>query len=247
MPGCAGARAFHGAGLLSHLVGAGERLPGSRGRSAGRPGSAPRRRGDGTRSPVRNARIPVRGAAAAGRSRRRARSRPPGDRAGGGTRKPFSRVEAAVFLGAAELAAGDVARGHERARNRAGARAHEAHRPVVRAAHPGDARGRKAHRRRSPRGARLLDEARASVERGRGWRLGACDVELARVRLLASEPVPDPSAVASASRPRTPSPPNWAPDTTSGWRRSSAPASLERCRVASPQSSRGGTACQPSG
>ena len=49
------------------------------------------------------------------------------------------------------------------------------------------------------------------------------------------------------SRPRTPSPPNWAPTPTGCWRKSSAPASRERCRVASPQSSRGGTACQPSG
>jgi hypothetical protein len=36
------------------------------------------------------------------------------------------------------------------------------------------------------------------VERGRGWRLSICDVELARARLLASEPVPDRAAVESA-------------------------------------------------
>jgi len=44
----------------------------------------------------------------------------------------------------------------------------------------------------------LLSEARESVERGRGWRLGACDVGLAQVRLLASEPVPDRTAVRNA-------------------------------------------------
>src|SRR4029077_20283297 len=44
----------------------------------------------------------------------------------------------------------------------------------------------------------LLAEARESVERGKGWRLSACDVELARVRLLASEPVPDRTAIESA-------------------------------------------------
>src|SRR5205823_8147327 len=44
----------------------------------------------------------------------------------------------------------------------------------------------------------LLAEARELVERGRGWRLSVCDVELARARLLASEPVPDRAAVESA-------------------------------------------------
>src|SRR5262249_23665776 len=44
----------------------------------------------------------------------------------------------------------------------------------------------------------LLAEARASVEHGRGWRVSACDVELARLHLLASEPVPDRTAVESA-------------------------------------------------
>jgi hypothetical protein len=47
----------------------------------------------------------------------------------------------------------------------------------------------------------LLAEARESVERGRGWRLSACDVELARVRLLASEPVPDRTAVEAGDLP----------------------------------------------
>ncbi|HKX05329.1 MAG TPA: hypothetical protein VJX71_22740, partial [Methylomirabilota bacterium] len=44
----------------------------------------------------------------------------------------------------------------------------------------------------------LLAEARESVERGQGWRLSACDVDLARARLLASEPVPDRAAIESA-------------------------------------------------
>ena len=44
----------------------------------------------------------------------------------------------------------------------------------------------------------LLADARRSVERGRGWRLSACDVELARVHLLASEPAPDRTAIESA-------------------------------------------------
>ena len=40
--------------------------------------------------------------------------------------------------------------------------------------------------------------ARASVGWGQGWRLGACDVELVRVRFLVSEPVPDRTAIESA-------------------------------------------------
>jgi hypothetical protein len=36
------------------------------------------------------------------------------------------------------------------------------------------------------------------VEQGRGWRLSACDVELARVRFLASEPVLDRTALEGA-------------------------------------------------
>jgi len=44
----------------------------------------------------------------------------------------------------------------------------------------------------------LLREAQGFVERERGWRLGACDVALARVRLLGSEPVVDRAAVEGA-------------------------------------------------
>jgi adenylate cyclase len=111
---------------------------------------------------------------------------------------PFSRVEAAAFLGAAELAAGDVAPATSAletalglARTRRTALWYE---PRILAT-LADARLAAGDRS----GARaLLAEARESVERGRGWRLSACDVELARVRLLASEPVPDRTAVESA-------------------------------------------------
>jgi adenylate cyclase len=111
---------------------------------------------------------------------------------------PFSRVEAAAFLGAAELAAGDVATATSAleaalglARTRRTALWYE---PRILAT-LSDARLAAGDRS----GARaLLAEARESVERGRGWRLSACDVELARVRLLASEPVPDRTAVESA-------------------------------------------------
>ena len=109
----------------------------------------------------------------------------------------FSRVEAAAFLGAAELAAGDLAAATSALEPRSGSRG-SAHRAVVRASHPRDARGREAGRRRS-RGARaLLSEARELVDRGRGWRLGAFDVALAWVRLLASEPTSDRTAIESA-------------------------------------------------
>src|SRR6266851_1917374 len=111
---------------------------------------------------------------------------------------PFSRVEAAAFLGAAELTAGDVATATSTlgtalalARARRAALWYEPRilatlADAKRAA--GDRSGARA----------LLAEARESVERGRGWRLSACDVELARVRLLASEPVPDRAAVERA-------------------------------------------------
>jgi len=111
---------------------------------------------------------------------------------------PFSRVEAAVFLGAAALAAGDVAQAASAletalglARTRRTALWYE---PRILATlaetrlAAGDRSGARA----------LLAEARECVERGRGWRLSACDVELARARLLASEPVPDRTAVESA-------------------------------------------------
>src|SRR5439155_1366080 len=111
---------------------------------------------------------------------------------------PFSRVEAAAFLGAAQLAAGDVAAATSAleaalglARTRRTALWYE---PRILAT-LADARLAAGDRA----GARaLLAEARESVERGRGWRRSACDVELARVRLLASEPVPDRTAVESA-------------------------------------------------
>jgi hypothetical protein len=44
----------------------------------------------------------------------------------------------------------------------------------------------------------LLSEARELLDRGRGWRLGAFDVALAWVRLLASEPAPDRPALEGA-------------------------------------------------
>ena len=111
---------------------------------------------------------------------------------------PFSRVEAAAFLGAAALAAGDVATATSAleaalglARQRRTALWYE---PRILATL---AEARLAAGDRS--GARaLLAEAREPVERGRGWRLSACDVELARVRLLASEPAPDRIAVERA-------------------------------------------------
>ena len=111
---------------------------------------------------------------------------------------PFSRVEAAAFLGAAELTAGDVATATSTletalglARMRRTALWYEPRilatlADAKRAA--GDRSGARA----------LLAEARESVERGQGWRLSACDVELARVRLLASEPVPDRAAIERA-------------------------------------------------
>src|SRR3989454_110305 len=110
----------------------------------------------------------------------------------------FSRVEAAAFLGAAELAAGDVAAATHllqsaltRARKLRTALWYE---PRILAT-LADARLAAGDRS----GARaLLAEARESVEGGRGWQLSAFDVALARVHLLASEPVPDPAAVESA-------------------------------------------------
>jgi class 3 adenylate cyclase len=111
---------------------------------------------------------------------------------------PFARVEAAAFLGTAEVAAGDVSRATSAletalglARKRRTALAYE---PRILATL---VEARLAAGDRSSAGA-LLAEAHASVAQGRGWRLGACDVELARVRFLASEPVPDPMAVEQA-------------------------------------------------
>ena len=111
---------------------------------------------------------------------------------------PFSRVEAAAFLGAAELTAGDVATATGTLETALGlARARRAalwYEPRILATL---ADAKRAAGDRS--GARaLLAEARETVERGQGWRLSACDVELTRVRLLASEPVPDRTAIESA-------------------------------------------------
>jgi adenylate cyclase len=110
----------------------------------------------------------------------------------------FSRVEAAAFLGAAELADGDLTaatsvleRALALARNRRAALWYEP-RILATLADAKLAAGDRA-------GARaLLSEARELVDRGRGWRLGAFDVALARVRLLASEPASDRTAIESA-------------------------------------------------
>jgi adenylate cyclase len=110
----------------------------------------------------------------------------------------FSRVEAAAFLGAAELADGDLTaatsvleRALALARHRRTALWYE---PRILATladaklAAGDRSGARA----------LLSEARELVDRGRGWRLGAFDVALVWVRLLASEPASDCTAVESA-------------------------------------------------
>jgi class 3 adenylate cyclase/tetratricopeptide (TPR) repeat protein len=110
----------------------------------------------------------------------------------------FSRVEAAAFLGAAALADGDLSAATSvlepalaLARNRRTALWYEprilaALADATRAA--GDRSGARA----------LLAEARELVDRGRGWRLGAFDVALAWVRLLASEPAADRTAIERA-------------------------------------------------
>jgi adenylate cyclase len=107
---------------------------------------------------------------------------------------PFARVEAAAFLGAAALAASDVAAATITlepalaiARTRRTALYYEP-RILATLAEARLAVGDHAAARS------FLAEAGASVEQGRGWRLSACDVLLARVRLLASEPVPDRAA-----------------------------------------------------
>jgi class 3 adenylate cyclase len=111
---------------------------------------------------------------------------------------PFSRVEAAAFLGAAELAAGDVAAATCAldaalllGRTRHTARWYEP-RILATLADATRAAGDRA------RAHALLVEARATIERGRGWRLSACDVELAAIHLLASEPVPNRAALERA-------------------------------------------------
>jgi class 3 adenylate cyclase len=110
----------------------------------------------------------------------------------------FSRVEAAAFLGAAEVAAGDLTaatsvleRGLALARQQRTALWYE---PRILAT-LADARLAAGDR---PGAGALLAEARELVDRGRGWRLGAFDVALAWVRLLASEPSPNRMAIESA-------------------------------------------------
>jgi len=110
----------------------------------------------------------------------------------------FSRVEAAAFLGAAELADGDLTaatsvleRALALARNRRTALWYESRILATLAGAKlaaGDRSGARA----------LLSQARELVDRGRGWRLGAFDVALAWVRLLASEPASDRAAIESA-------------------------------------------------
>jgi class 3 adenylate cyclase/tetratricopeptide (TPR) repeat protein len=117
-----------------------------------------------------------------------------------GRGSPFSRVEAGAFLGAAELAAGNGAAAMRTlesalalARTRRTALWYE---PRILATL---ADARLAAGERSAARA-LLADAQEAVERGRGWRLSACDVALARARLLAAEPVPDRAAVEGALR-----------------------------------------------
>ena len=111
---------------------------------------------------------------------------------------PYSRVEAALFLGAAELAADHVDAAASTLESALGV-ARERRTALwyeprllstladVRLA-SGDRSGARA----------LLVEARDAIERRMGWRLGACDVEVAWVHLLASEPAPDRAAVERA-------------------------------------------------
>jgi len=110
----------------------------------------------------------------------------------------FSRVEAAAFLGTAELAHGDLGAARSEleralalARNRRAALWYEPRLLATLAdakLAAGDRSGARA----------LLSEACEIVNRGRGWRLGALDVALAQVRLLASEPGSDRAAIESA-------------------------------------------------
>jgi class 3 adenylate cyclase/tetratricopeptide (TPR) repeat protein len=110
----------------------------------------------------------------------------------------LSRVEAGAFLGAAELADGDLSTATS-ALERALALARHRHtalwyEPRILAMLAdaklavGDRSGARA----------LLSEARELVGRGRGWRLGAFDVARAWVRLLASEPTSDRTAIERA-------------------------------------------------
>jgi hypothetical protein len=107
-------------------------------------------------------------------------------------------VEAAAFLGAAELSAGDVTAATTMlegalalARDRRAALWYE---PRILATL---ADAKLAAGDRSGARARLV-EARERGDRGRGWRPGAFDVALAWVRLLASEPASDRTAIERA-------------------------------------------------
>ena len=110
----------------------------------------------------------------------------------------FSRVEAAAFLGAAELANGNLTaatsvleRALALARTRRTALWYEP-RILATLADAKVAAGDRAEARA------LLSEARELIDRGRGWRLGAFDVALAWVHLLASETASDRSAIEAA-------------------------------------------------
>jgi class 3 adenylate cyclase/tetratricopeptide (TPR) repeat protein len=108
---------------------------------------------------------------------------------------PFARVEAATWLGAAALAAGEVATATGALETALGQARHRRtalwYEPRILATlaearlAAGDSAGARA----------LLAEARATVDRGQGWQLAACDVALAWVRLLAAGPVRDPAAI----------------------------------------------------
>ena len=100
----------------------------------------------------------------------------------------FAQVEAAAFLGAAELAHGDLIgatceleRALALARDRRTALWYEP-RILAMLAEAKLAAGDRVQARA------LLSEAHGLVDRGRGWRLGAFDVALAEFHLVASEP-----------------------------------------------------------
>jgi class 3 adenylate cyclase/tetratricopeptide (TPR) repeat protein len=110
----------------------------------------------------------------------------------------FAQVEAATFLGTAELADRNIPAATSAleqalalARDRRTALWYE---PRILATLADAKRG--AGDRTEARS--LLSEARELVDRGRGWRLGAFDVALAWVRFLASEPAPDRPAIERA-------------------------------------------------
>jgi hypothetical protein len=110
----------------------------------------------------------------------------------------FSRVEAAAFLGSAELAAGGLTtttsvleRALALARTRRTALWYEP-RILATLAEAKLAAGDPSRARA------LVAEARELVGRGRGWRLGAFDVALSWARLLASEPASDHTALERA-------------------------------------------------